>query len=440
MSESFASWGRVPRVSHAAVRRLYWRTNPIPVGSGELILPRGMGRSYGDSCLNEGQVLLHTIDLDHFLDFDANTGVLHCEAGLTLKDILDFAIPRGWFLPVTPGTKFVTVGGAIANDVHGKNHHRAGTFGNHVLSFVLRRSTGELIHCSPQDNGDLFAATIGGLGLTGLILSARIRLIPIGSPYLTCERLSIDDLDEFFSLSNASEAGFDYTVAWIDCTAGGSALGKGVFMRANHAPAPPAGTRATRDGGRISVPFDVPGVLLNQWSVSLFNKLYYRAQIRRRGPTLERYESFFYPLDSISRWNRIYGKRGFYQYQCVIPGKERDALKEVLREIAAAGGGSFLSVLKVFGNVPSPGMMSFPRPGPTLALDFPNRGQATLSLFERLDDIVFAADGALYPAKDARMSGRMFRQSFPCWEAFSRFVDPAFSSSFWRRVTRSDAN
>jgi FAD/FMN-containing dehydrogenase len=435
MPECFASWGRLPRVKHAAVRRIYWRNDPIPVAEGELVLPRGRGRSYGDSCLNEGQVLLQTIDLDHFLHFDQNSGILHCEAGVTLNDILDFAVSKGWFLTVTPGTKFVTVGGAIANDVHGKNHHRAGAFGNHVLSFSLLRSTGEIVHCSSEHNPDLFAATIGGLGLTGLIVATEIQLTSIKGPYLEVEKFPIQNLDDFFALSDSSEAGFDYTVAWVDCTAGGSSLGKGVFMRGNHAarPAQPA-PHKTRTKG-FALPVEAPEFLLNRWSVGLFNRFYYRIQTRRRRMTLEHYEPFFYPLDSIGNWNRIYGKRGLYQYQCVIPRKHQEALKELLRTIVQAGDGSFLSVLKAFGDIRSRGMLSFARPGPTLALDFPNQGERSESLFRRLDEIVYAAGGAIYPAKDARMPGYLFRKSFPVWEDFARYVDPAFSSSFWRRVT-----
>lgn len=398
------------------------------------MLAYGQGRSYGDVCLNGGRTLLHTVGLNHFLAFDKESGVLHCEAGATLKDVLDLIVPCNWFLPVTPGTKFVTVGGAIANDVHGKNHHGAGTFGNHVLSFTLRRSSGELLTCSPTENRELFMATIGGLGLTGLIVSVQVRLIPISNAYMSAERVPMHNVEEFFEISRASERDYAYTVAWVDGTAHGAKLGRGVFFRANHAATAPERIRKRSGSTHRCVPLDIPQFVLNPRSVAAFNQLYYLAQIRRRRPRLESYESFFYPLDTVDNWNRIYGARGFYQYQCVVPPEERDALKEMLRVIAAAGGGSFLAVLKMFGNVASPGLMSFPRPGPTLALDFPNRGERTLALFERLDEIVHAAGGALYPAKDARMSGRMFRASFPRYEEFARQIDPSFTSSFWRRV------
>jgi len=400
-----------------------------------MVLPYGLGRSYGDSCLNHGRILLHTIDLDHFLAFNPHTGELHCEAGVTLRDILDLVIPAGWFLPVTPGTKYVTVGGAIANDVHGKNHHCAGTFGCHVESLTLRRSTGEYLECSRFENAELFSATIGGLGLTGLIVAAKIQLVRIEGPCLESEKIPFHSINEFFVLSESSEPTFRYTVAWIDCTAKGRALGKGIFMRANHSATCACGPSLGKAAKQHSVPIDMPRFVLNRWSVAAFNKLYYSLQSRRRGIHLEHYDSFFYPLDSIANWNRIYGRRGFYQYQCVIPSKASEALKELLDTIAASDSGSFLSVLKVFGNIASPGMMSFPRPGPTLALDFPNSGERTRALFARLDEIVLSAGGAIYPAKDARMSGEMFKKSFPRWMEFSQFIDPAFSSTFWRRVT-----
>lgn len=435
MTAGFTSWGRIPKASHAAVRRMHWRHDPIPVDLGELVLPYGLGRSYGDICLNDGQVLLHTTALDHFIAFDQRSGELHCEAGVTLKDILNLVVPMNWFLPVTPGTKFVTIGGVIANDVHGKNHHCAGSFGNHVIRFTLRRSTGETLQCSRTENPELFSATIGGLGLTGLIVSAVIRLIRIASPFLESEKIPMRNIDEFFALSNASESGFNYTVAWIDSTAKGHQLGKGIFMRGNHAGSKPSSPTPGKPGDSIGVPVDMPNFILNRWSVAAFNRLYYALQSRSRGAALEHYDPFFYPLDSITNWNRVYGRRGFYQYQCVIPTREAEALKDILRLTARTGGGSFLSVLKVFGAIRSQGVISFPRPGATLALDFPNCGGGTLSLLERLDEIVLAAGGALYPAKDARMSGEMFKKSFPRWMEFAEYIDPAFSSSFWRRVT-----
>jgi FAD/FMN-containing dehydrogenase len=394
------------------------------------MLPYGNGRSYGDVCLNDGGTLLRTRGLDRFISFDAASGSLRCEGGVLFSEILDFAVPRGWFLPVTPGTRYVTVGGAIANDVHGKNHHRAGTFGEHVRCFELLRSDGSRRLCSAVENADLFAATIGGLGLTGIITWAEFALLRVPGASMQTETLSFAGLAEFFSLSQQSEAGHDYTVAWIDCAGSGRSFGRGLFSRANHA----ASSTRERRTMRLSVPFTPPFALINGLTLRAFNAAYFH--FSRRGRALVPYGPYFYPLDAIGEWNRIYGPRGFLQYQCVVPpAAAHDAIAELLRRIAASRSGSFLAVLKVFGDRPPAGLLSFARAGTTLALDFPNRGAATLELLERLDDIVAAAGGAVYPAKDARLSGERFRRYFPQWEALQAHVDPRFSSGFWRRVT-----
>jgi FAD/FMN-containing dehydrogenase len=357
------------------------------------------------------------------------TGVLTCESGVLLSDILRLIVPAGWFLPAVPGTCFVTVGGAIANDVHGKNHHVAGTFGRHVKRLELLRSNGERLICSPTRNADWFAATIGGLGLTGVVTWAELQLKPISSPRLDAETIRFANLDEFFSLCDESEISHEYTVAWIDC----HGRGRGIFQRANHAhdtevPAPvPA--------KKLSVPFALPISLVNGLSVRLFNTVHYYKQPAGRRNSNEHFQSFFFPLDGVLNWNRVYGRAGFYQYQCVVPTKEATA--ELLDTIARSGQGSFLAVLKRFGSVTSPGMLSFPRAGLTLAIDFPNSGAGVQWLFESLDTIVSNAGGTLYPAKDGRMPGELFRSGYPRWQEFSRFIDPACSSSFWRRATAS---
>lgn len=399
------------------------------------VLPFGQGRSYGDSCLNAGGVLLDTASLSRFMAFDSSSGVLRCESGVTLASILEFCVPRGWFLAVTPGTKYISVGGAIAHDVHGKNHHRHGTFGVDVLRFELLRSSGERIECSRVDHPDLFAATIGGMGLTGLILWAEIQLKPITGPMIDAERIRVSSLDEFFDVSAASEAEFEYTVAWVDCLARGRALGRGIFFRGNHAVSPaPAETRS-RPARGLRVPFDVPEFMLNRWTVWLGNTLNYHRQFGRTARSRVHYDPFFYPLDSLRDWNRLYGRRGFLQYQCVVPHSDRRAIKQILERIASSGSGSFLGVLKTFGSAVSPGLLSFPRPGVTLSLDFPFRGERTLALFHELDDVVRSNGGAVYPAKDACMSARNYQAYFPQWREFERYVDPKFSSSFWRRVS-----
>lgn len=428
------SWGRFPRATQRVVSPPA-RDRPLPAIDG-LCLPYGNGRSYGDSCLNDGGTLLHTRRLDHFIAFDPENGVLRCEAGVQLDEILGLVVPQGWFLPVTPGTRFVTVGGAIANDVHGKNHQDAGTFGHHVRAFELLRSDGRRLVCSPGENADWFAATIGGLGLTGLVTWAEIALRRIDGPWMKTETIRFGDLDGFFRLSAESGKDYAYSVAWIDCLARGQSTGRGLFSRANHAPALARRT-ATRSGSP-GMPFTPPVSLVNRASLHAFNTLHWHRQRGERREAIEDLHAFFYPLDGIGHWNRMYGPRGFLQYQCVVPPSvAAEAIAELLRRIAASGTGSFLAVLKQFGDRPSPGMLSFPRPGTTLALDFPvDRGGRVFGLLDALDEVVSGAGGAVYPAKDARMSGPHFRQYFPAWERFLPFIDPAFSSSFWRRVMK----
>jgi FAD/FMN-containing dehydrogenase len=422
------SWGRWPRCTQR-VLPLLDRTRPLPAFEGHA-LPRGQGRSYGDSCLDPDGTLLDARPLDRFIAFDPASGVLRAEAGTTLAQVLELAVPQGWFPPVTPGTRQVTLGGALANDVHGKNHHVAGSFGHHVLAFELLRSDGTRLRCTPEENAEWFAATLGGLGLTGLVTWVELQLRRIPGPAMEVESVRFGALDEFFALSRESAATHEYTVAWIDCLARGKALGRGHFLRADHCPAPADAPRRA-----LAMPFVPPVSLVNSLTLRPFNAFYYHRQRRVRQRSTQHYAPYFYPLDGIAHWNRMYGPRGFLQHQCVIPpATARDAVAQMLGEIAYSGRGSFLAVLKEFGPRPSAGLLSFARPGTTLALDFPHQGAATLALLDRLDAIVAAAGGALYPAKDARMSGVLFRTGFPRWEEFRRYVDPRFSSGFWRRV------
>ena len=423
-----SSWGRYP-TAHQNVVRLRWRNQSIPSGEDKL-LPYGNGRSYGDSCLNDGGTLLHARGLNRFIAFDRQAGIMRCEAGVLFADILEIIVPHGWFLPVTPGTRFVTVGGAVANDVHGKNHHRAGTFGEHVRCFELLRSDGSRQVCSPNQNHELFQATIGGLGLTGVITWVEFSLMRIPGRWVQTETFRFHGLADFFDLTAQSENDFAYTVAWIDCTGTGKRFGRGLFFRANHT----AAIQTPSAGRRWSVPFIPPVSLVNRWSLRMFNAAYFHGT--RSGQRLTCYEPYFYPLDKIENWNRIYGPRGFLQYQCVVPKAHSPAvIDELLRRIVASGTGSFLAVLKVFSDRPPAGILSFPRAGTTLALDFPNRGPKTFALLDQLDDVVASVDGAVYPAKDARMSGAHFRQFFPRWDEMLKYIDPRFSSSFWRRVS-----
>jgi FAD/FMN-containing dehydrogenase len=411
------SWGRYPQATHVAEIRLSWLSGlALPV-LGPL-LAYGQGRSYGDSCLNDGGKLLRTAGLDRFISLDPGSGVLRCEAGVTLGEILRLAAPRGLFLPVLPGTKHVSVGGAIANDIHGKNHHRAGTFGRHVLRMELLRSDAGRVEVGPQD--ELFRATVGGLGLTGLITWAEIALRPIPVAAIRTEAIPFHGLDEFVALSDDSDARFEYTVAWLDVLARSQ---RGIFFRGEHAE---GAVRAPRARG--AVPVDLP--LVNAVTVRAFNAAYYAAQKVAGQSRLQHWDAFFFPLDGVGRWNRLYGRRGLLQFQCVVPTAE--ALRELLRNAPP----SPLTVLKRFGPLQSPGMLSFPRPGFTLAMDLPNRGEQTFAQFARLEAIAMEAGGALYPAKDARMSSETFTRSYPRQAEFARQMDPAFSSSFWRRVAR----
>lgn len=434
MTDDCESWGRYPKTRQTVVH-LDWIADPIPFGKFSSVLPYGQGRSYGDSCLNDGGALLLTSRLDRLMDFDAGRGVLRCEAGTTLEEILKVIVPKGWFLPVSPGTQFVSVGGAVANDIHGKNHHKAGTFGRHVRAFELVRSNGERFVCSADQNAELYRATIGGLGLTGLMTWVEFALKEIPGPHIDVETLPFNSLEEFFRHSDSSDRDFEYTVAWFDGLSSPEKL-RGLFYRGNHS-APPDRVKMPVMGLHSSMPFDCPSLLLNRWTLGAFNRLYYDWNAHKPARHSVPYRPFFYPLDAVGHWNRIYGRRGFFQYQCVVPKGEpgHRPIAPVLEEVAESGQGSFLSVLKIFGDQASPGLLSFPRAGVTLAMDFPNRGRKTLDLLERLDAIVRDAGGAVYPAKDARMSPASFQVYFPQWKEFTKYVDPKFSSSFWRRVT-----
>lgn len=437
--KQYQSWGRYPVVEPGEVKQILWRSDVPDLDAFEQpVLPYAYGRSYGDSCLNDGGVTIDVSHLRRFISFDENEGLLRCEPGVSLADILELIVPRGWFLPVSPGTKFVSVGGAIANDIHGKNHHKAGTFGCHVTCFELLRSNGEQLICSPSENNELFRATIGGLGLTGIILWAEFKLKPIVNPYIDMDHIRFASLDEFFEISAESDQDYEYTMSWVDILIGGKRLCRGIFMRGNHNQSRELVSRPVKKRLPLAVPIDLPSFVLNTLAVKAFNEVYYHAQLRKRVHKVVPYDPFFYPLDSIHEWYRLYGKRGFLQYQFVVPyDNVHESMKEILSRVRKSGEGSFLTVLKKFGNVKSPGMLSFPRPGLTLALDFAYDGKKTLQLLADLDRIVVQSGGAVYPAKDARMTAESFQTFFPNWKEFAQYVDPKFSSSFWRRVSVS---
>ena len=418
-----SGWGRYP-VTDCRLRSLR-QLDELPdilLTAGTLIA-RGNGRSYGDAALNP-QLTLSMLEMNRMQSFDARTGMLTCEAGVLLSDILEAFTPRGWFPPVVPGTKFVTIGGMIAADVHGKNHHRDGAFGAHVESLTLATAGGDVLECSRTRNADVFHATIGGMGLTGLILGASFRLQPIETSFVAEETLAARDLDETLALFEASHD-WPYSVAWIDCLAQGSRLGRsllmrGGFMALNELPAE-LESDPLRLGppGRLRVPVDAPSGMLNRLSAGAFNELYYQAgRARARcGRRPVHYERFFFHLDRIAAWNRLYGRAGFAQYQCVLPATEsRAGMTALLEHCAGSGRGSFLAVLKLFGPA-GKALMSFPMEGYTLALDFPMR-RGTPELLDALDVITHAHGGRVYLAKDANSSPERVRQGYPGYDAF----------------------
>jgi FAD/FMN-containing dehydrogenase len=430
-----SSWGRLNANLH---QEIYLND---PEGASSSIsqftpgIAYGNGRSYGDVCLNKNGNLWLTTRLNRFIDFNQENGVITCEAGVLLKDIQDLTIPRGWMLPVTPGTQLITLGGAIANDIHGKNHHVNGAFGGHVLSIKLARTDGQILSCSPHQNADFLFATIGGIGLTGVIIQASIQLKKVSGPWLDTETMPYYNLSDFFELADKSESEWEYTVSWIDCLSKNGL--KGIFMRGNHAELK-GPTKLNKKSKKIKVPFTPPISLINHFSLKPFNKVYFELNRLNSGSKVVHYEPFFYPLDNILEWNKIYGRKGFFQYQCLIPVKYRfDAINSILKEISRSGEGSFLTVLKTFGNKEPSGIMSFSSPGVTLALDFPNNGEKILSLLSRLDSILLEADGKVYLAKDARMSREFFQTSYPRLQEFLKYRDPLITSELSRRLIGS---
>jgi FAD/FMN-containing dehydrogenase len=433
------SWGRYPNLPqevHSAVwrdgARDAWRDAAREHGTA---LVFGNGRSYGDSCLAASGHVVQTLPLDRLIAADWQRGILRAEPGVTLEQILNVGIPRGWMLPVTPGTKYATLGGAIANDVHGKNHHVRGTFGRHVRRFALARSDGTQFECAPNEQSEFYAATIGGLGLTGMILWAEIQLMPIRSSMIDVTSIRFANLDEFFALAERLDPLHEYSVAWVDCQSRGSALGRGIFMVGDHTT---DGPLEVANRKKHTVPFTVPIPVFNRFTLRAFNELYYQKQQRAEVRSTVSYDNYFYPLDSLLEWNRIYGRSGFQQYQCVVPPvAARDATSAILDAIAQSGTGSFLAVLKRCGDVRSPGLLSFPLEGTSLALDFPQRDASNSRLFAKLDAIVREAGGRIYPAKDAHMTGADFRAAYPQWQQVEALRDPALLSRFWERTTRT---
>jgi FAD/FMN-containing dehydrogenase len=416
-----AGWGRYPVTDCAQSTPRDEAALRAALAGGPMIA-RGNGRAYGDSALNRRNTVSMR-RLDRMLGFDAKTGQLVAEAGVLLGDIIAAFLPRGWFPAVTPGTQFVTLGGAIAADVHGKNHHIDGGFGNFTDWVEVMGPDGTVTRASREENAALFAWTVGGMGLTGVILRAAIRLRPVETGWIRQASRAVPDLaGAMAAFEEAADA--PYSVAWIDCLSRGAALGRSVVILGEHAPREALPMRHRQvpfgppPGRRLRLPLNAPGFALNRWTVTAFNALYYRAGARMSGTSLVPWESYFYPLDGILGWNRIYGRRGFVQFQCVLPeAGARAGLNALLTAISASGQGSFLSVLKKLG--PSQGRFSFPMPGYTLALDFPV-SQKVLTLMQTLDRITLDHGGRFYLAKDARMSADTLHASDPRAADFAR--------------------
>jgi FAD/FMN-containing dehydrogenase len=399
------------------------------------LLGFGGGLSYGDSCHNDAGLLADMRGHARILSFDPATGILEAEAGARLCDVIAHAAPSGFFPPVVPGTQFVTLGGAIANDIHGKNHHRRGSFGCHVLSVHLLRSDGQEHVCSPRNNPALFRATIGGMGLTGLITRASIRLMRVPSPCVRQQVRPFRSLAEYFEMAVEADRDNEYAVAWVDQLASGRTTGRGLLIVGNHADT--GGQAPARPRRRLSVPFDLPLALVNRPFMRMFNEAYRIANTRAAADRIVDHRAFFFPLDAVGAWNRLYGPAGLFQHQSVLPTEAAPAaVGELLAAAREAGEASFLTVLKRFGTQVSPALLSFPRSGFTLTLDFANRGSRTRALLDRLDAITLGAGGAVNPYKDARMSAETFAASFPRWPELEAVRDPAFMSDFWARTAR----
>ena len=405
-------WGRYPR-SEGEFHQARDRNELVALLQrlGGPVIASGAGRSYGDSAL--ASHLINTQYLDNFLRFDKETGVLRCGAGTTLQSIIELCAPQGWFPPVLPGTCFVTVGGATAADIHGKNHHRHGSYCDHLLEITLLLADGSVETCSTAANSELFHATCGGMGLTGIICDLTLQLTRVPGLSIRQRTLPAANLAECMDLLEANESA-TYSVAWLDCLARGEHSGRSIIYLGEHAD---DGDFTLKRRLSLSVPFNAPSFMLNRYSVAAFNSLLYSLRKRGSDNSSVDFDKYFFPLDNIRHWNRLYGRRGFLQYQFAIPQESaREGVDRVLRRIAKAGKGSFLSVLKQFG-AGNQNLLSFPMAGYTLALDFKFENDL-LPLLDELDRMVLDHGGRLYLAKDARMSEASFKSGYPNWEQF----------------------
>jgi decaprenylphospho-beta-D-ribofuranose 2-oxidase len=422
MIKRIANWGNYPVVDSNEESFVFDGQLDTLIESGHPFIARGNGRCYGDASLANRTI--STLKYDKILSFDKTEGVFECQSGITLDHVLEVIVPVGWFLPVTPGTKFITIGGAVASDVHGKNHHIDGSFSNHIVDMDVVLASNKVITCSPTIHSDLFEATCGGMGLTGVISRVKFRLKKIETSYIRQKQIKAENLQELVELF-AEYNEFTYSVAWIDCLKKGRHFGRSILMLGEH-----AGVNDLDDSKKkeplklpkkkqINFPFSMPSWVLNKLTVKAFNFLYYTKNFKKEINNIVSYEPFFYPLDAVLNWNRLYGKNGFIQYQFVLPLDAKQGLINILNRISEEGLGSFLAVLKVFGKQES--IISFPKEGYTLALDFPVR-KGLFSFLDELDELVLQYNGRLYMSKDARMKPEMLKGGYPELEKFKAIV------------------
>jgi decaprenylphospho-beta-D-ribofuranose 2-oxidase len=424
-----SGWGRYRLVEALLSRPDCLRDVRIP-DQGTLIC-RGEGRSYGDASISSRGLTVITSSLSNICRFDASTGVVVAEAGTTFGDLLSHVVPHGWFPPVTPGTKRVSLGGAVAADVHGKNHHHDGSIGSHVLELDLILADGRRVVCSPQRNAELFWATVGGMGLTGMIATVTLQLIPIETSSISAQHFKAPNLETTFRWLEDREHDDQYTVAWVDCLSRGRSLGRSILIRGHHARRDEMGARDLSVKARTSyrIPVNIRSSMVTPLSARVFNFLYYVVQGRKTAPFLVDYDRFFYPLDMVTNYNLVYGRRGFLQYQFMIPhGRAEEGVRLILERFVNTQRGIYLAVLKRFGSA-NPGPLSFPDKGYTLALDLPMTGGNLLKQLDEMDDIVLTFGGRVYLAKDARLTPERFRPMYPRlneWLRVKQAVDPSW--------------
>ena len=433
MVKQLSNWGNYPALDCDESSFTQEEQLTQYVNSHDHIIARGNGRCYGDASLGEHSI--STLRYDKILQFDAENGVFECQAGITLDQVLAIIVPRGWFLPVTPGTKFITIGGAVASDVHGKNHHAEGSFSNHVITMDVLTGVGPM-SCSPENNPDLFWATCGGMGLTGVITKVQFRLKKIETAYIRQKQIKAENLDEIIRLFDEYKD-YTYSMAWIDCLKKGRNFGRSILIVGEHATKEELSEKQKAtplllpEKLKLTIPFNLPSFVLNNFTVKAFNMLYYAKNYKKEMNGVIPYEPFFYPLDAIHHWNRGYGKQGFVQYQFVLPIDRKEGLAAIMHRISDKGWGSFLAVLKVFGKQDD--LISFPMEGYTLALDFPVR-KGLFPFLDELDALVLEYGGKLYLSKDARMQQEVFWKSYPNAERFANIINTYNPVSKFRSV------